>query len=324
MITMSTDVSYTKAKSADIPMSALVIDDKFNCRLHLGVPDDAKPAELKAGDKVPDVMGNLLTSMKMNGQATPILVERRKEGKGEKYYLISGFRRVSAASKLGWDTIAARVFEPMTEAQRLLLNLTENTARDNLESWDVAMACHRLSVEGLDSKEVAIKIGRSDSYVRALCLDIKNIHPSIKDRWQKECVPGFIGATVCSTDWLSKINSMRDDEQLKEFEIRKGSKLKKGDPDWRPSAAQAGAGKDGAEGDKPEVKVKTQSRPNIETARTALVAKLNVETDPAVKRDLQVACDALRWVLGFTKIIERNGTDAALYNPETDKVEVTT
>ena len=64
----------------------------------------------------------LMESMREHGLINPIVVT-------EKYELIAGFRRFTAATKLGWDVIPATVVEASTKLQKLELEMEENIQR---------------------------------------------------------------------------------------------------------------------------------------------------------------------------------------------------
>src|SRR3990172_3163365 len=152
-------VNFSHAKSMDVALTSLIVDLPFNSRSNVD-------GNLGSSTSVQNVADSLHTS----GQITPILVERRTVKEGgknvEKYYLVSGFRRVAAATKLAkenpgqWETLAARGFEPMTESQRRYLNLIENTAREDLTSYDLAMACVPIHRTGESSTDIAGKLGK--------------------------------------------------------------------------------------------------------------------------------------------------------------------
>ncbi len=65
---------------------------------------------------------SLMDSIRMHGLMNPIVIS-------EKYELIAGFRRLSAAKKLGWETISANVVDAKTKLTRLELELEENIQR---------------------------------------------------------------------------------------------------------------------------------------------------------------------------------------------------
>ncbi len=65
---------------------------------------------------------SLMESLQAHGLMNPVVIS-------EKYELIAGFRRLSAAKKLGWDTIPATMVNAKAKVTRLELELEENIQR---------------------------------------------------------------------------------------------------------------------------------------------------------------------------------------------------
>lgn len=315
---VSTDhMPLPSARDMDVRLDALIVDDAFNARTNLdgGVGDEHTK------------VSHVQDSMQSAGQITPILVETRRMGQGknatEKYYLISGFRRVTAARKLGWDTIKARAFEPMSEKQRIYLNLMENTAREDLSAYDTAMACSKLIQLGDTSQEVGLRLGKSDSYIRALNGNVRGLIPMILQRWKVESSSSFGGkAKVCSTDWLAKVSKLTladGSPDVAQQEVEYYSKLSSKDPkahaEVKGTSGEAGTGNAGTDQPKAEI-VKRPSKIAIENAIKAMLAKTNAGLGN--KESMAIAMEALRWSLGIRdKIVD--GV-VCLYDPGVDKL----
>lgn len=67
-------------------------------------------------------INSLMESLQTHGLINPIVVT-------EKFELIAGFRRYTAAKTLGWDTIPATIVEASGKLQRLELEMEENIQR---------------------------------------------------------------------------------------------------------------------------------------------------------------------------------------------------
>ncbi len=67
-------------------------------------------------------INSLMESLQTHGLINPIVVT-------EKFELIAGFRRYTAAKTLGWDTIPATIVEASGKLQRLELEMEENLQR---------------------------------------------------------------------------------------------------------------------------------------------------------------------------------------------------
>ncbi len=96
-------------------------------------PDKAQPR--RHFDE--EAMIGLCDSMSLIGLINPIGITRVTASRWD---IIYGERRWRAARRLGWKTIAARVFEPnASPARRLVLRMSENAGRADLsllESFD--------------------------------------------------------------------------------------------------------------------------------------------------------------------------------------------
>ncbi|GAB1457612.1 MAG: ParB N-terminal domain-containing protein [Spirochaetia bacterium] len=79
----------------------------------------------------------LADSLKHFGQLHPITITRGK-------VLVSGRRRLAAASSLGWKTIEAIILDETNAAERLQLELEENLQRCPLGQDELDSALERL------------------------------------------------------------------------------------------------------------------------------------------------------------------------------------
>ena len=66
------------------------------------------------------------------GLLQPIVVRRVEEG----YERIAGFRRVEAVKLLGWERIPAIVLEGVSDQEAMLIMLSENMQREDLNPYD--------------------------------------------------------------------------------------------------------------------------------------------------------------------------------------------
>ena len=82
-------------------------------------------------------LSSLVESMKRYGLMNPVIVNSYQE-------LISGQRRLEAAKRLGWRTIAVRVVDDSDDIQELEMEIDENTQRKNFTTDELAEAYIRL------------------------------------------------------------------------------------------------------------------------------------------------------------------------------------
>lgn len=106
---------------------------------------------------------HLAESIAERGVIQPLLVSR---GKGNRYNLIAGERRLRAAKIAGQEEVPVVVMEPESEGKNLELALIENIQRHDLNPIEEAVAYARLINEfDLTQEKVAKKVGRKRSTV---------------------------------------------------------------------------------------------------------------------------------------------------------------
>lgn len=103
----------------------------------------------------------LATNMAVNGQLVPVAVRDLSNGK---WKLIYGFRRVTAAIMLGWETIDAIAQTEDTDDG--LANLIENLMRRDLSLWEECKALKEIFDGSLTHEEIARQLGFSRTWVR--------------------------------------------------------------------------------------------------------------------------------------------------------------
>jgi ParB/RepB/Spo0J family partition protein len=107
---------------------------------------------------------DIVSSFRREGQLSPIRV-REHPTKAGKYEVVYGNRRLAAAKKLGWKTIAADVVRA-TDVETLVMAFSENVDRRDFSDYEKAELLQRLhDATGKNYTEVAAYIGRSTAFV---------------------------------------------------------------------------------------------------------------------------------------------------------------
>ncbi len=91
----------------------------------------------------------LMGSLDKIGQLNPIILNSRME-------LIAGYRRLTAAKKLGWTKINATIIEIHDKADMLAIEIDENVQRLAFDDADLAEAYKKL--QKLRRKNIFIRI----------------------------------------------------------------------------------------------------------------------------------------------------------------------
>jgi ParB family chromosome partitioning protein len=100
------------------------------------VPLDSIVIRKRIRKELGDISG-LTESLRIHGQLTPIIINRKHE-------LIAGFRRLQAAKRLGWKSIEAVMIDRPTEQQKLTVEIEENIQRLDLTPEEIAEGMARL------------------------------------------------------------------------------------------------------------------------------------------------------------------------------------
>lgn len=109
-------------------------------------------------------LAELQASLKTSGMLQPITVRPAANG----FELVSGERRLRAATRLGWSEIPAIVRE-MDDRTLLTLALVENLQRADLNAVEEARGYRRLSDEfGLTHAQIADAVGKDRTSVTSL------------------------------------------------------------------------------------------------------------------------------------------------------------
>jgi ParB/RepB/Spo0J family partition protein len=152
----------------DIPIEMIDFDYKENCR------------ELHHSKAVDDLVASLAST----GQSTPIQVYRTESGR---YGLIAGYRRTTAAKKLGWKTIKAAIADQMPDTQTIrVLNAQENITRSQLTDYEMMMAVGRIfdDTTNMTASELAKHLGLDPRLVGKM-IDVyqgpKYVHDALRE-----------------------------------------------------------------------------------------------------------------------------------------------
>ena len=143
-----------KRNVVSVPFESIICDKSFNSR------------------EIYDGISELAESIKVDGLLQPIGVTRKKDPKGEnEYYLIYGFRRYLAISKiredLGGDTFIELdvVLNEGNMEDLRIRNLKENIERDHLKPSELSKAICTLVNAGMKQEEIAVRLGRPQSWI---------------------------------------------------------------------------------------------------------------------------------------------------------------
>ena len=135
-----------------------------------------------------DTIEKLAKNISEVGQLSPILLEKKANGD---YELISGLRRLRAFYQLVWTQIDAIVLEELDEESKMLIMITENAQRQNLNDYDLVVSLvHFLAVSTNNSdediKNFLYKINNHDSGgLKNLSIQDKKLQKMLEEAIEK-------------------------------------------------------------------------------------------------------------------------------------------
>lgn len=178
-----------------IPVNKIVDDpDFFNSRLVID----------------PVGLTNLQDSIDLEGLKVPIVVvEAAAPGF---YHVRAGFRRTMAVRNLGWHDVPAIVLPADTpRSEEYWINITENTSREKLTTYELAMAAKTMRDQfGVSANEFARKTSHSPAYINELlgCLD--RLPSEVYQSWKNnERIPFSIYVKLSLMTPLEAVKNLR-------------------------------------------------------------------------------------------------------------------
>jgi ParB/RepB/Spo0J family partition protein len=208
-----------------IPLKSIVADKSFNVRKNLAGIVNADPRS--ESDKDTSIE-KLASEIRRDGLINPMVVRIDENGK---YLLIAGFRRHAALTMLAKEDPAkyasaeVRVYDGDISGA-YFLNVTENTARNDLTPFEIGERCYFIRNESKkwnkDGKELSINAiadrvgGHSRSYISNLIRAFSDLHPALLKRWEQESTGGASDKVrYMLTDRINRLIAEKDkDKQL--------------------------------------------------------------------------------------------------------------
>ncbi len=96
-------------------------------------------------------INSLMQSMKKYGLINPIVINKD-------YELLSGYRRLYAAKRLGWKEIEVKIVDANTELEKINIEIEENIARKDFTPQELK--------EGLTRRDELIKLSSMSPFKR--------------------------------------------------------------------------------------------------------------------------------------------------------------
>jgi ParB family chromosome partitioning protein len=155
------------------------------------------------------IVKELIESIKANGLLQPIIV---RPIDNLRYELVFGLHRLEAVKRLGLKFIPA-VIVSVSEEEAFLMNVVENLQRNiKINPIMEAQGYKNLIAKGWTIHEIALKIGKSDSYVYERLRLLDKLHPAIQEKLTSRACKTAI--TPSHAERLTLINDKRQQLEL--------------------------------------------------------------------------------------------------------------
>src|SRR5688572_9119806 len=189
-------------------------------------------------------LSELQASINASGLLQPVTVRRATSG----YELISGERRLRAATRLGWSEIPA-IIRDVDDRTLLTLALVENLQRADLNAVEEAKGYRRLSEEfGFTHAQIAEAVGKDRTSITSL-LRILQLPSSVLDIVEKGHLSAGHARALVSLDDSRRALSLANEAvalQLSVRELEKRVRDMQQPPAPKRSTAKAATGSAGA------------------------------------------------------------------------------
>jgi ParB family transcriptional regulator, chromosome partitioning protein len=164
-------------------------------------------------------LSELQASLKATGLLQPITVRRAASG----YELISGERRLRAATRLGWSEIPA-IIRDVDDRTLLTLALVENLQRADLNAVEEARGYRRLSEEfGYTHAQIAEAVGKDRTSVTSL-LRILQLPATVLDIVEKGQLTAGHARALVSLDDPRRALSLANEAVALQLSVREMEK----------------------------------------------------------------------------------------------------
>lgn len=148
---------------------------------------------------------DLVASVKEKGVLMPVLARPSDKG----FEIVAGNRRLRAAKKAGLEEITARIVE-MTDDEAREAQIVENLQRADIHPLDEGEAYRQLIEDaGRTIADVAVKVGKSDTYVRQR-LFLTNLSENARKAYRSGKVKDSVAVLI------ARLSPKNQDQVLKE------------------------------------------------------------------------------------------------------------
>jgi ParB/RepB/Spo0J family partition protein len=177
-------------KIVRIPIAQIEVNPAWNSR--------CRSAVLAEGEEDPSTgMGSngirgLVASIRVAGQSSPVdVIPNGKSAIGKPYFLVAGFRRIEALSRIAKEDndpapAVDAIVRDLSPVAARLLNLRENTARDDLRGADLVYGVSLLiqAAPKMTGTAIAQELNKSQTHISKILKMLNRVDPELIKHWR--------------------------------------------------------------------------------------------------------------------------------------------
>jgi len=160
----------------------------------------------------------LANSIKVHGVVEPIIVKKSIHG----YELVAGERRTKASKIAGRETIPA-IIKDFSDQEMMDIAILENIQREDLSAIELAEGFQKyIDNTGLTQEEIAVKFGKSRSYITNL-LGLLKLPKTVRDQINTKEISPSHARVLSKLEDVNTINELanrivKEDLSVRELE----------------------------------------------------------------------------------------------------------
>lgn len=168
----------------------------------------------------PQALQELAESIKIHGVVEPVIVKKAIHG----YELVAGERRCKASRIAGMETVPA-IVKDFTDQEMMDIAILENIQREDLSAIELAEGFEKyIEATGMTQEEVAVKFGKSRSYITNL-LGLLKLPKTVRDQINSKEISPSHARVLSKLDDVELINELANKIVKEDLSVRELEKI---------------------------------------------------------------------------------------------------
>ena len=168
----------------------------------------------------PQALQELAESIKIHGVVEPVIVKKAIHG----YELVAGERRCKASRIAGMETVPA-IVKDFTDQEMMDIAILENIQREDLSAIELAEGFEKyIEATGMTQEEVAVKFGKSRSYITNL-LGLLKLPKTVRDQINTKEISPSHARVLSKLDDVELIENLANKIVKEDLSVRELEKI---------------------------------------------------------------------------------------------------